>query len=100
MHYLFSYGTLQDPEIQEQLFGRKMKAEPDVLLGYELSSQKAYGQYPQITKSQNADAKIEGVALELSEEELERADNYEGPEYTRISVRLKSGKPAWAYVAK
>lgn len=100
MHYLFSYGTLQDPEVQEQLFGRKLKAEPDELLGYELSSQKAYGQYPQIAKAQNAHAKVVGLALELSDKDLEHADHYEGPEYTRISIRLKSGKQAWAYVAK
>jgi hypothetical protein len=30
--------------------------------------------------------------------ELQRADEYEGPEYVRAIVALQSGKPAWIYV--
>ncbi len=32
---LFTYGSLQLPNIQEKLFGRVLEGAPDTLLGYE-----------------------------------------------------------------
>ena len=100
MHYIFSYGTLRQIDIQMQLFGRILEGETDELLGFELSLQKAYGQYPVIVKTENQNSKIGGVAFQLSDDELLQADIYEGSEYSRIQVPLKSGKQAWVYVAK
>ncbi|PKA98719.1 gamma-glutamylcyclotransferase (GGCT)/AIG2-like uncharacterized protein YtfP [Flavobacteriaceae bacterium MAR_2009_75] len=100
MPYIFSYGTLRQIDIQEQLFGRKLEGEPDELLGFELSLQKAYGKYPIIVKTENHNSKIGGVAFQISEDELLHTDIYEGSEYSRIQVPLKSGKQAWVYVAK
>ena len=100
IEYLFSYGTLKNLGIQKQVFGKTLKMDNDQLPGYELSSTRAYGQYLVIQKSLNTNKSIEGVALEVSTHDLEQADTYEGPEYKRILVNLKSGKEAWVYVAK
>ena len=34
MQKLFTYGTLQHPEVQEDLFGKTLKGTPETLLGY------------------------------------------------------------------
>ena len=45
----------------------------------------------------NTNDGIEGTALELSEEELLFADEYEPDNYKRIKVTLQPGKEAWIY---
>lgn len=99
MIYLFSYGTLQDKDIQEQLFHRPLIGKPDLLLGFELSHKKAYGQYPVISKA-DVSSSISGIRYEISLEELHQVDAYEGEEYVRILTKLQSGKEAWVYVEK
>jgi len=37
---------------------------------------------------------------QLSNQELEKADVYEGTDYRRIEVTLASGTKAWVYVGK
>lgn len=98
MAYLFSYGTLQDSAVQEAVFSRKLKGWPDKLPGFELSKTKAYGSYPVVVKANDTSQRISGMAYQLETEELEKADTYEGSEYTRILVDLESGKKAWLYV--
>lgn len=98
MEYLFSYGTLQDDAVQKAVFGRKLKGLPDVLSGFELSKNKAYGSYPVVAKTEDASKTIEGRVFEVESGELDLADSYEGAEYQRILVDLASGKKAWIYV--
>jgi gamma-glutamylcyclotransferase (GGCT)/AIG2-like uncharacterized protein YtfP len=98
MAYLFSYGTLQDSEVQKAVFNRKLKGWPDKLPGFELSKTKAYDSYPIVVRTNDTSQRISGMAYQLENEELEKADTYEGSEYTRILVDLESGKKAWLYV--
>lgn len=100
MTYLFSYGTLQDSDIQKELFHRQLLGCPDLLLGFELSHTKAYGKYPNISKATNLSSNVTGMVYEILPSELERVDAYEGEAYTRVLVKLRSGKKAWVYLAK
>jgi hypothetical protein len=34
MALLFSYGTLQQPDVQRATFGRLLRGEPDALVGF------------------------------------------------------------------
>jgi hypothetical protein len=43
---------------------------------------------------------IEGIVYELTVEELQLSDTYEGNSYSRIQVPLKSKQMVWAYSAK
>ena len=99
MPLLFSYGTLQLPEVQMQLFGRLLEGSADELVGFrhvpiDLDGE---GQYSIVRFDGRPGSRVAGTALELSEGELAAADAYEPPPYKRISTVLVSGKQAWVY---
>jgi len=107
---LFSYGTLQQREVQLATYGRGLEGTPDTLPGYrlasliisdplvvELSGKPAH----MIARASGAaDDRIEGVVFEVSEAELAATDRYEVDVYARAEVTLESGRVAWAYVGK
>ena len=109
IEYLFSYGTLQERDVQFELFGRHLNGSKDVLRSFKASlielrdedfvSHSERRKYYIATLSDNENDAIEGMALEVSEEELSVTDNYEPEEYKRERVTLESGKQAWIYVA-
>jgi gamma-glutamylcyclotransferase (GGCT)/AIG2-like uncharacterized protein YtfP len=95
---LFVYGTLQDPEVQTRVFGRVTAGSPDTLDGYFKSSISIGGNvYPIAVET--AGAAVSGRVLDVTAAELAQMDIYEGAEYRRIRVRLRSGREAWVYCA-
>jgi gamma-glutamylcyclotransferase (GGCT)/AIG2-like uncharacterized protein YtfP len=106
---LFSYGTLQKTGVQRATFGRDVQGRKDALPGYRLAQvpitdpnlRKASGltHNANAVASSNPDDVVEGMVLEITQQELLAADGYEAPaEYRRIQVRLRSGDMAWVYV--
>ena len=105
---LFSYGTLQQREVQLATYGRELNGAPDVLAGYCLAplqisdphvvalSGKAVHSIARATG--NPDDRVSGVVFEISEAELAASDSYEVDAYARVEVVLGSGLKAWAYV--
>lgn len=105
---LFSYGTLQFENVQLENFGRKLKTTDDALQGYEVRD--CLIRDPQVVKTSeeaihpiacytaNLENEIAGVVVEITEEELLQADNYEVEDYRRVRRILKSGEAAWIYV--
>lgn len=100
MEYLFTYGTLQENEVQLNLFKRKLGGGKEVLKGFLLSKNKVYGRYPTISRTNNSMDIVEGMAYEVTPSELKKADIYEGEGYERHTVVLASGKTAWAYMER
>jgi Gamma-glutamyl cyclotransferase, AIG2-like len=109
MPLLFSYGTLQQEEIQVSTFGRKLDGEKDLLLGYEPSLVKipeaAVAQrlgkthHDNVTATGDDWSTVQGTVFEISDDELVRADGFEAQfAYTRVNAELASGKQAWVYV--
>ena len=106
---LFSYGTLQKDKVQLKLFGRLLNGTKDALKGYKLSKLEIKDESVLSTSEQkyhliaspsnNKDDTIEGIVLQISDEELLIADEYELDDYKRVKVVLESGKEAWIYVA-
>jgi gamma-glutamylcyclotransferase (GGCT)/AIG2-like uncharacterized protein YtfP len=107
--YLFSYGTLQKDKVQLETFGRLLKGSKDTLAGYKLSTIKITDEdvlskseqevhLIAIPSEQETDV-IEGVIFEISREELQAADGYETDAYQRASLKFKSGRTAWVYIA-
>ena len=104
---LFSYGTLQQREVQLATFGRELAGIPGSLRGYRLTpltisdpkvvelSGKAIHT---IAVKSDSDDRIEGMVFELTQAELEAGDRYEVDAYERVEVALESGLGAWAYV--
>jgi gamma-glutamylcyclotransferase (GGCT)/AIG2-like uncharacterized protein YtfP len=99
--WLFSYGTLRDPQIQRALFGRMIEREPDALPGHRLILVTIGGtEYSSLEPSTHAADPVPGVVLRLTADELARADAYEGStDYVRVTVQLESGREAFAYLS-
>jgi hypothetical protein len=105
---LFSYGTLQRPEVQLAKFRRRLDGHPDVLAGYRLAPLAISD--PDVVKlsgaaihsiarrTGNTADHIAGVVFTISPAELEAADAYEVDAYGRVEVTLASGAVAFAYV--
>lgn len=97
--YLFTYGTLQQEDIQLTVFSRTLSGFNDVLQGYKLSDEKVVGVYPVMHRSEEPTDSVNGRVYMCSNKEILEADKYEGPAYKRIKVVLNSGKTAWAYIS-
>jgi gamma-glutamylcyclotransferase (GGCT)/AIG2-like uncharacterized protein YtfP len=93
---LFSYGTLQNKNVQIANFGRELTGREDALTGY---ARRAVGIYANAEPSSDPDDAVTGTVFEVTEQELAAADKYEEPaNYRRILVTLRSGVQAWVYV--
>ena len=109
MPLLFSYGTLQQEEIQLKTFGRKLQGEKDQLIGYEpalvqitdqeLAARLHRTHHDNVLATGDEWSNVHGTAFEVTDAELELADQFEAPfEYQRVAGPLASGKQAWFYV--
>lgn len=98
MEYLFTYGTLQDVQVQQYIFQRILKGQPDSLPGFKRFENAVYGRYALVAQTNNPEDEVEGMAYEVSFEELGKADVYETSAYQRIKMTLISGISAWVYV--
>lgn len=108
-HWLFSYGTIQKPKVQLESFGRLLEGHPDELVGYTLGQLEITNEavlaaseqlFHPIAIPANRDQSIPGMVFEVTDTELQSADQYEVENYQRISVILRSGKKAWVYVQR
>ena len=107
--YIFSYGTLQDPAVQEAVFGRRLPSLPDELPGFVLDrvriidpdviAKSGSDEHPILRRSSAAGASVMGSALAVALEDVAKADAYEVADYRRIAVSLASGRNAYVYVA-
>ena len=102
MQKLFTYGSLQHQDVQEDLFGRILKGTAETLIGYivkYIQIEEEFGliDYPIIVETKNPENTIQGIVYEVSTTELRQADRYEGKHYKRVEVLLQSNQKAWAY---
>ncbi len=105
---LFSYGTLQQEEVQLAIFNRKLRGEPDALVGYEqaplliedaavvATSGKTH--HIIVKRCSDPSSRVTGTVYELTPAELQLADRYEVAAYKRVAANLASGREAWVYV--
>ena len=107
---LFSYGTLQDPQVQEANFGRRLDGSADALPGYdqtlveitapEVIAESGLTHHPIVRPTADGSGRIDGTVFRITPAELVAADEYEVDDYHRILVTLESGLDAWVYVAR
>jgi hypothetical protein len=109
MPLLFSYGTLQEEDVQRSTFGRPLQGQPDELPGSELSSipirdprvVAATGLtcYANVILNGRGDSRVRGTVYEVTDADLAASDQYEqDADYHRVVVTLASGKQAWVYL--
>jgi hypothetical protein len=109
MPLLFSYGSLQDANVQLSTFGRRLYGHADEIVGFESSLVriedpelvKSLGRahHANVTFNGREDSRVPGTVFEVTEDELSRVDDFEGRfAYKRVAARLGSGHQAWVYV--
>ena len=109
MPLLFSYGSLQQEEVQLSTFGRKLDGEKDLLIGYEpslvviddpdVASRLKRTHHDNVVNTGDDWSNVQGTVFEVADAELAKADTFEAQfAYKRINVNLASGKDAWVYV--
>ncbi len=107
--WLFSYGTLQQADVQQATFGRLLDGRRDTLPAYgrslveirdpQVVATSGKTHHPIVRWTGNPADVIEGHVFKITPDELARADAYEVADYKRVSVRLGSGLQAFVYVA-
>jgi hypothetical protein len=108
MPHLFSYGTLQQADVQRATFGRLLSGQADALPGFAQSlvaiddpqvvATSGKTHHPIVRHSGDPADRVAGTVFEISDHELARADDYEVDAYRRVAVTLASGLQAWVYV--
>jgi gamma-glutamylcyclotransferase (GGCT)/AIG2-like uncharacterized protein YtfP len=109
MPLLFSYGTLQQEDVQLATFGRRLHGEPDELSGFELSlvkiedakvvAETGMTHYANVVFNGRSENRISGMVFEVTDAGLAAVDEYErDADYRRIVVTLASGRAAWVYL--
>ncbi len=108
MPHLFSYGTLQQDDVQRATFGRLLSGSADVLPGYsrdmvaiddpQVVATSGKTHHPIVRRGGPAADGVAGTVFEISDAELAQADAYEVAAYRRVAVTLASGLSAWVYV--
>ena len=106
-HKLFSYGTLQFPEVQRATFGRLLPGEADAIVGYRsevltitdpmVIERSGTDRHPILIPGSAQDT-VEGTTFLVDDDELAAADEYEVDDYRRVQVPLRSGGQGWVYV--
>jgi uridine kinase len=106
---LFSYGTLQQLDVQMSSFGRQLQGTPDTLTGYryqwvtiidaKVIAASGSDRHPIATLTGDPRDAVEGTVFTLSPPELAAADQYEVDHYRRVLATLGSGADSWVYVA-
>ena len=98
MPWLFSYGTLQQEDVQWSTFGRLLEGRPDELPGFEPSIS-VTRQHANVVFNGGADSCVAGTVFEITDAELAWVDAYEAAaSYRRVEATLASGGQAWVYV--
>lgn len=108
-YWLFSYGTLRQPEVQRATFGRELESHPDELHGFALGSIEitdpdvvaiSGAAIHPILRRGDAGEAVAGRALAVTAEDLVKADAYEVADYQRTEVTLASGRRAYVYLMR
>jgi hypothetical protein len=106
--FLFSYGTLQLPEVQQANYGRLLDGRPDALVGWaavpleitdsEVIRLSGLAVHTIARRTGNPHDRIAGVVFRITPAELEATDRYEVDAYGRLELELESGTRAFVYV--
>ena len=107
MEKLFSYGTLQLPQVQESLFGRILVGTKEELPGYKVEKLRIRDQavieksgtdmHPILVHTGEPTDVVVGMVFDITQVELEKADEYEVEDYRRTLATMRSGAHAWIY---
>lgn len=106
---LFSYGTLQQENVQIATFGRLLSGRSTKIFGYKLEeieisdfdviSKSGKNIHKIMVSSNKKEDFVSGTIYEITKSELRIADNYEVDDYKRVQLKFENDENVWAYVA-
>ncbi len=100
--WLFSYGTLQDPDVQKALFGSTRLKKNAKLPGWSLYASQADGY---LFIKPDSSGTVNGCILEVDTDDLQKADQWEEvPYYIREKVPVtlddNTKQEVWVYTRR
>jgi gamma-glutamylcyclotransferase (GGCT)/AIG2-like uncharacterized protein YtfP len=109
MPLLFSYGSLQEENVQLSTLGRRLNGHSDELPRYAPSLVRIEDprvvatlgktHHANVQFNGSEDSSVPGIVFEITDAELARVDEYEAAFlYKRVVAVLASGRRAWVYV--
>jgi len=109
MPLIFSYGTLQQEDVQRSTFGRRLDGQHDELVGFapslvriddpDVVARLGKTHHANVTVNGQEGSRVSGMAFEITDAELAGVDEYEiAFQYRRVDATLASGRHAWVYV--
>jgi gamma-glutamylcyclotransferase (GGCT)/AIG2-like uncharacterized protein YtfP len=108
MERLFSYGTLRDEQVQRAVFGHPVEGVGDAITGWRLEPYtvndpksvaiSGKSTHHILVRTESSGDEIAGTVFDITQDELRRADDYEGAGIDRVRVTLRSGTDVWMYV--
>ena len=108
MPRLFSYGTLQQADVQMSTFGRLLSGRADELVGFrtamvaiddpEVVKTSGKTHHPIVQYTGASADRVTGTVFDITDAELARADAYEVAAYCRVQAPLAGGANTWVYV--
>jgi GNAT superfamily N-acetyltransferase len=109
MPLLFSYGSLQQPDVQLATYGRRLEGHGDALVGYEpvlvmiadqgLAARLGRTHHNNVMANGSDASRVAGTVFEITDAELVSTDAYEAAFfYQRVAANLASGRQTWVYV--
>jgi len=107
---LFSYGSLQELDVQLATFGRALDGAPDELVGWQpslvlitdaaVAARLGRTHHANVTFTGREEDRVAGTVFEVTPAELAKADDFEAEFlYVRAEARLASGRAASIYVS-
>ena len=108
MPLLFSYGTLQQEDVQLATLGRRLEGHRDEIVGFEpsqvriedpaIAARLGKTHHNNVTATGNTSSRVAGTVFEVTDEEIARIDGYERVfSYVRLTAPLASGRACWLY---
>lgn len=108
MEKIFSYGTLQQKDVQNELLGRSLQGTPFTITGFAIKDIVIQDQavidlsgkriHPGLVKTGQPTDQVSGTLFMVTPQELQAMDHYEVSDYQRLSV-IDGDQTFWVYIA-
>ena len=96
--YVFTYGTLLDPQIRKDVLGYPISSLASEVSGFRMAQVKLSGiSYPMLVEDKQNKDWISGAYFKIDETDLKKLDEYESTAYRRKLVTAADGTKVWIY---
>lgn len=98
MKKIFAYGTLLNPNVQLEVIGRELKGTSASVKGYRVLDNYIVNGVAYPIAVEDLTNTINGQFFDITNEDLEKIDEYETNDYIRKTIKTTDGVEAYMYV--